>query len=107
MGGDRTLKFPEDFYEKKENLEVIVYEKMEYPLLPRSLQCSTKLRTLILHQCLLMFDCSPIGDLSTLEVLSFAHCGIRKLPSTIGNLKELKQLDLTGSHPIRRIDLNF
>nr|GEV94324.1 disease resistance protein At4g27190-like [Tanacetum cinerariifolium] len=96
MSGDRTLKFPEDFYEKKENLEVIAYEKMEYPLLPRSLQCSTKLRTLILHQCLLMFDCSPIGDLLTLEVLSFAHCGIRKLPSTIGNLKELKQLDLTG-----------
>ncbi|GJT61689.1 NB-ARC domains-containing protein [Tanacetum coccineum] len=96
MGGDRTLKFPEDFYEKKENLEVIAYEKMVYPLLPRSLQCSTKLRTLILHQCLLMFDCSPIGDLLTLEVLSFAHCGIRKLPSTIGNLKELKQLDLTG-----------
>ncbi|GJQ96107.1 NB-ARC domains-containing protein [Tanacetum coccineum] len=116
MGGDRTLKFPEDFYEEKENLEVIAYEKMEYPLLPRSLQCSTKLRTLILHQCLLMFDCSPIGDLLTLEVLSFAHCGIRKLPSTIGNLKELKQLDLTGcetphlfyyyllfSTPIRRI----
>nr|GFB95913.1 NB-ARC domains-containing protein [Tanacetum cinerariifolium] len=43
MGGDRTLKFPEDFYEKKENLEVIAYEKMEYPLFPRSLHCSTKL----------------------------------------------------------------
>ena len=43
MGGDRTLNFPEDFYEKMENLEVIAYEKMEYPLLPRSLQCSTNL----------------------------------------------------------------
>ncbi|PWA62559.1 NB-ARC domains-containing protein [Artemisia annua] len=96
MGGDRTLEFPEDFYEEMENLEVIVYEKMEYPLLPRSLQCSTNLRTLILHQCLLMFDCSSIGDLLNLEVLSFAHCGIHKLPSTIGNLKKLKQLDLTG-----------
>ncbi|PWA67794.1 NB-ARC domains-containing protein [Artemisia annua] len=95
-GGDRTLEFPEDFYEGMENLEVIVYEKMEYPLLPRSLQCSTNLRTLILHQCLLMFDCSSIGDLLNLEVLSFANCGIQKLPGTIGNLKKLKQLDLTG-----------
>jgi hypothetical protein len=95
-GGNMTLKFPEDFYEKMENLEVIVYEKMNFPLLPRSLQCSTNLRTLILHQCLLMFDCSSIGDLLNLEVLSFANCGIRKLPSTIGNLKELRQLDLTG-----------
>ncbi|KAI3516599.1 hypothetical protein L1887_15521 [Cichorium endivia] len=96
MDGDKSLMFPEGFYERMENLEVLAYEKMKYPLLPRSLHCSAKLRTLILHQCLLMFDCSVIGELLNLEVLSFAHCGIRKLPSTIGNLKELKLLDLTG-----------
>ncbi|KAJ0702160.1 putative leucine-rich repeat domain superfamily [Helianthus annuus] len=44
----------------------------------------------------MMFDCSCVGDLVNLEVLSFAHCGIRKLPSTIGNLRKLKLLDLTG-----------
>ncbi|XP_052624218.1 uncharacterized protein LOC111902539 isoform X2 [Lactuca sativa] len=96
MHGDKSLTFPEDFYKKMEDLEVVAYEKMQYPLLPRSLECSTKLRTLILHQCLLMFDCSAIGELLNLEVLSFAHCGIRKLQSTIGNLKKLKLLDLTG-----------
>ncbi|CAH1435270.1 unnamed protein product [Lactuca virosa] len=96
MDGDKSLKFPEGFYEKMENLVVVAYEKMQYPLLPRSLECSTKLRTLILHKCLLMFDFSVIGELSNLEVLSFAHCGIRKLPSTIGKLKKLKLLDLTG-----------
>ncbi|CAH1435293.1 unnamed protein product [Lactuca virosa] len=96
MHGDKSLKFPEDFYQRMENLEVIAYENMQYPLLPRSLQCSTRLRTLIFHKCLLMFDCSVIGELLNLEVLSFAHCGIRKLPSTIGNLKKLKVLDLTG-----------
>ncbi|KAL7611904.1 hypothetical protein Lser_V15G04801 [Lactuca serriola] len=101
MDGDKSLKFPEDFYERMENLEVIAYEKMQYPLLPRSLQCSTKLRTLIFHRCTLMFDCSVIGELLNLEVLSFAHCGIRKLPSAIGKLKKLKLLDLTGCVNLR------
>ncbi|CAI9270318.1 unnamed protein product [Lactuca saligna] len=101
MDGDKSLKFPEGFYERMENLEVIAYEKMQYPLLPRSLECSTKLRTLILHKCLLMFDFSVIGELLNLEVLSFAHCGIRKLPSTIGKLKKLKLLDLTGCVNLR------
>ncbi|CAH1435298.1 unnamed protein product [Lactuca virosa] len=101
MHGDKSLKFPEDFYKKMEDLEVIAYEKMQYPLLPRSPECSTKLRTLIVHQCLLMFDCSVIGELLNLEVLSFAHCGIRKLPSTIGKLKKLKLLDLTGCLNLR------
>ncbi|XP_042754878.1 uncharacterized protein LOC111902518 [Lactuca sativa] len=101
MDGDKSLMFPEDFYERMENLEVIAYEKMQYPLLPRSLQCSTKLRTLVFHRCTLMLDCSVIGELLNLEVLSFAYCGIRKLPSTIGKLKKLKLLDLTGCVNLR------
>nr|KAJ0222768.1 hypothetical protein LSAT_V11C200051750 [Lactuca sativa] len=78
MDGDKSLKFSEDFYKRMENLEVVAYEKMHYPLLPISLECSTKLRTLILHQCLLI-----------------------KLPSTIGKLKKLKLLDLTGCLNLR------
>jgi len=101
MDGDKSLRFSEDFYGRMKNLEVIAYEKMQYPLLPRSLQFSMKLRTLLLHQCLLMFDCSAIGELLNLEVLSFAHCGIRKLPSAIGKLEKLKLLDLTGCVNLR------
>nr|XP_043622424.1 probable disease resistance protein At4g27220 [Erigeron canadensis] len=94
--GDKSLRFPENFYGLMEKLQVIVYEKMEYLLLPTSSQCSTNLRTLCLHECSFMFDCRSIGSLLNLEVLSFAHCRMRKLPSTIGNLKKLKLLDLTG-----------
>ncbi|KAF5767109.1 putative P-loop containing nucleoside triphosphate hydrolase, leucine-rich repeat domain superfamily [Helianthus annuus] len=97
MHGDESLKFSENFYENMENLEVIAYYEMSYPLLPRSLKCSTNLKALCLHSCKLMFnECSFIGDLVNLEVLSFAHCAIRKLPATIANLKKLKLLDLTG-----------
>nr|XP_043631616.1 probable disease resistance protein At4g27220 [Erigeron canadensis] len=102
MNGDESLKFPDDFYEKMENLQVMAFEKLHYPLLPTSLQCSTTLRTLCLHKCSLMFDCSPIGDhLLNLEVLSFAHSGIRYLPSAIGKLVKLKLLDLTGCMDLR------
>nr|XP_043632926.1 probable disease resistance protein At4g27220 [Erigeron canadensis] len=102
MNGDKSLKFPDNFYEKMENLQVMAFEKLHYPLLPTSLQCSTTLRTLCLHKCSLMFDCSPIGDhLLNLEVLSFAHSGIRYLPSAIGNLVKLKLLDLTGCMDLR------
>ncbi|XP_042754957.1 uncharacterized protein LOC111888739 [Lactuca sativa] len=99
--GEESLSFSEDFYERMENLEVVAYEKMQYPLFPRSLQCSTKLRTLLLDQCMLMFDCSVIGELLNLEVLSFADSGVRKLPYTIGYLKKLKLLDLTGCVNLR------
>ncbi|KAK9080338.1 hypothetical protein SSX86_000096 [Deinandra increscens subsp. villosa] len=94
--GDPSLKFPTDFYENMKKLEVIAYFNMQFPLLPRSLQCSTNLHTLVLDKCRLMIDYCFARDLVNLEVLSFAHCNIYKLPSTIGNLRKLKLLDLTG-----------
>ncbi|KAL7612054.1 hypothetical protein Lser_V15G04880 [Lactuca serriola] len=95
MHGDKSLRFPQDFYEGMEKLQVISYHKMRYPLLPSSPQCSTNLRVLHLHECSLwMFDCSCIGNLTNLEVLSFANSGIERIPSAIGNLKKLRQLDL-------------
>ncbi|KAL4586182.1 hypothetical protein LXL04_010814 [Taraxacum kok-saghyz] len=101
MHGDKSFRFRGDFYQEMKNLHVIAYEKMQYPLLPRSLECSTTIRTLLLQECSLMFDCSAISELSNLEVLSFAHCRINYLPSAIGKLKQLKLLDLTGCVDLR------
>ncbi|XP_024961260.1 probable disease resistance protein At4g27220 [Cynara cardunculus var. scolymus] len=94
MNGEKS--FPKDFYQEMEKLEVIAYERMFYPLIPKSLQYSSNLRMLSIHECSFMFDCSPVGDLLNLELLSFTDCKIEKLPSTIGNLKKLKLLNLTG-----------
>ncbi|XP_023755188.2 uncharacterized protein LOC111903669 isoform X1 [Lactuca sativa] len=99
MHGDKMLRFSQDFYEGMEKLQVISYHKMKYPLLPSSPQCSTNLRVLHLHRCSLrMLDCSCIGNLTNLEVLSFANSGIERIPSAIGNLKKLRQLDLRGRY---------
>ncbi|KAL4586175.1 hypothetical protein LXL04_010807 [Taraxacum kok-saghyz] len=101
MHGDKSFRFRGDFYQEMKNLHVIAYEKMQYPLLPRSLECSTTIRTLLLQECSLMLDCSAISELSNLEVLSFAHCRINYLPSAVGKLKQLKLLDLTGCVDLR------
>ncbi|KAJ0702083.1 putative leucine-rich repeat domain superfamily [Helianthus annuus] len=93
MHGSLSLEFPKDFYENMQNLKVIAYYELQYPLFPRAL---ANLKSLCLQDCKLMFDLTCIGDLENLEVLSLAHCGIHKLPSRIGNLKKLKLLDLTG-----------
>ncbi|KAD7476976.1 hypothetical protein E3N88_00112 [Mikania micrantha] len=101
MKGEFSLKFPDDFYENMKSLQVIAYYNMQHPLLPRSLHCSTNLKSLCLYECILMFDFSFVGDLVNLEVLSFAHCDIHKLPSAIGKLVKLKLLDLTGCENLR------
>ncbi|CAI9271038.1 unnamed protein product [Lactuca saligna] len=101
MRGDKSLRFPQDFYREMEKLEVISYDEIQYPLLPSASQCSTNLRVLHLHRCSLMFDCSSIGNLLNLQVLSFANSGIEWLPYTIGNLVKLRLLDLTGCAGLR------
>ncbi|XP_023766924.1 uncharacterized protein LOC111915504 [Lactuca sativa] len=99
MHGDKSLRFPQDFYKGMEKLWVISYDKMMYPLLPSLTQCSTNLRVLHLHRCsLMMFDCSCIGNMLNLEVLSFANSSFEWLPSTLGNLKKLRLLDLRHCH---------
>ncbi|KAD7477064.1 hypothetical protein E3N88_00200 [Mikania micrantha] len=102
MNGDFSLKFQEDFYGNMKNLQVIAYYEMKSPLMvSRSLHCSTNLKSLCLYECQLMFDLSLVGDLENLEVLSFARCHIRKLPSAIGKLVNLRLLDLTGCWDLR------
>ncbi|KAD7477399.1 hypothetical protein E3N88_00535 [Mikania micrantha] len=97
MNGDKLLKLPEDFHKQMEKLEVMAYEKIQYPLRAQSLCYSMSLRTLCLHSCSLVDnDISFLGNLVTLEVLSLVHCGINRLPSTIKKLKMLKLLDLNG-----------
>ncbi|XP_023750641.1 disease resistance protein RPS2 [Lactuca sativa] len=101
MHGDKSLRFPRNFYEQMGNLQVISYDYMEHPLLSSSLECCTNLRVLCLQHCSLAFDFSSIGNLLNLEVLNFSKSRIKSLPSTIGNLKKLRVLDVTGCGGLR------
>nr|XP_043633036.1 disease resistance protein At4g27190-like [Erigeron canadensis] len=96
MNEKEPLKFPDDFYARMKQLEVISYRSIPLSSLAISLQYSTSLRMLSVHSCSFEGDLSYLGHLSNLELLSFVNCHIECLPSTMGNLGKLKLLDLTG-----------
>ncbi|KAK9209248.1 hypothetical protein WN944_001612 [Citrus x changshan-huyou] len=71
----------------------------------KSLQFLTNLRSLCLHYCRLK-DISSIGTLSRLEILSLRGCFFDELAKELGELGELRQLDLRGCSSLRRIPAN-
>ncbi|KAG2663953.1 hypothetical protein I3760_16G056200 [Carya illinoinensis] len=70
--------------------------------LPPSIQILENLRMLNLESCRLR-DVSAIGSLGKLEILSFHDSKIEELPWKIGNLSQLKLLDMKGCNYLKRI----
>ncbi|KAI7996710.1 Disease resistance protein [Camellia lanceoleosa] len=87
--------FPDSFYGGMKELKALsllnVYIEGS---LPTSLRWLTNLRSLSVHQCVLINDVSVIGALEYLEILSFKGTKIKELPKEIGRLSHLKLLDL-------------
>ncbi|GKB88979.1 disease resistance protein-like protein isoform X1, partial [Tanacetum coccineum] len=98
VGGNHPLEFPTDFYDGMVELKVVVLKGMLVQSYPSSFEVSTKLRNLSLEYCTFdkTSDISMIGNLMKLETLSFLHSDVKELPIEIGNLTQLKVLDLTG-----------
>ncbi|KAG2663088.1 hypothetical protein I3760_16G010800 [Carya illinoinensis] len=70
--------------------------------LPSSIQILENLRMLNLESCRLR-DVSAIGSLRKLEILDFRDSKIEELPHEIGNLSQLKLLDMKGCWSLKRI----
>ncbi|KAG7940924.1 hypothetical protein I3843_16G010800 [Carya illinoinensis] len=70
--------------------------------LPPSIQILKNLQMLNLESCCLG-DVSAIGTLGKLEILSFRYSKIEELPREIGNLNQLKLLDMKGCYSLKRI----
>ncbi|KAF2285791.1 hypothetical protein GH714_007797 [Hevea brasiliensis] len=71
----------------------------------QSLECLTSLRTLELRYCKLA-DLASLQNLKTLEILSFFGSDVGELPEEIGELKNLKLLELNDCY-IERIPSNL
>ncbi|XVF78695.1 hypothetical protein PTKIN_Ptkin14bG0156200 [Pterospermum kingtungense] len=63
----------------------------------------TNLRTLHLERCFIRPEISVVGKLKKLEVLSFRVSNIKELPKEIGDLNNLKLLDLSYCKDLQRI----
>jgi len=105
LGLDRGLNVPERFFEGMTEIEVLSLEGGCLSL--QSLQFSTNLQSLLLIEC----ECEDLNwlrKLQSLKILGFIVCdSVEELPDEIGELKELRLLDLTGCQNLRRIPVNL
>ncbi|XP_031273330.1 uncharacterized protein LOC116131798 [Pistacia vera] len=86
-----SFQVPEDFFRVMPKLKVLNLFEMQQ--LPLSLDLLTNLQTLCLDQSKIEYVVI-IGKLKKLKVLSLRHSYIKELPTEIGQLTQLRILDL-------------
>ncbi|XP_022753653.1 probable disease resistance protein At4g27220 [Durio zibethinus] len=100
LGGDGNMITSSEFFEGMKALKACTLNSRL--ISPDAFQFQTNLRTLHLERCKLL-DISVLGKLKKLEVLSFSCSDIKELPEEIGNLDNLKLLDLSYCVQLQRI----
>lgn len=88
------VEFSGNFLNGLKELKVVLMHYVSIPSIPSSFLAVRKLLTLCLEHCKLG-DLSQIKELKHLEILSFMHSDIERLPEEIGELSRLRLLDLT------------
>ncbi|XP_062002377.1 disease resistance protein RPV1-like [Rosa rugosa] len=91
-------EIPITFFQSPNDLRVLDHSNTGISSLPPSFSLLTRLQALHLDDCKSMIDISILGKLKKLEILSMRRCySIKKFPKEIGNLTNLRMLDLTGT----------
>ncbi|KAF7850501.1 hypothetical protein BT93_L5452 [Corymbia citriodora subsp. variegata] len=98
-----SLKIPELFFESTKKLQVLELSGLSFPSLPSSIKSLENLKSLFLEGDHLE-DVTVLGKLKGLQFLSFYESAITRLPKEIGELKELRFLDLTGCAKLKTIE---
>ncbi|KAI9403476.1 hypothetical protein POPTR_001G425500v4 [Populus trichocarpa] len=102
---DDGMNVPQRFFEGMKEIEVLSLEGECLSL--QSLELLTKLQSLVLIRCGCK-DLIWLRKLQRLKILVFIMClSIEELPDEIGELKELRLLDVTGCRSLRRIPMNL
>ncbi|KAI9403499.1 hypothetical protein POPTR_001G434000v4 [Populus trichocarpa] len=102
---DDGLNVPQRFFEGMKEIEVLSLKGGCLSL--QSLELSTKLQSLMLITCGCK-DLIWLRKLQRLKILGLMWClSIEELPDEIGELKELRLLDVTGCRRLRRIPVNL
>ncbi|XP_031254516.1 disease resistance protein At4g27190-like [Pistacia vera] len=102
---NKNLQIPYVFFEGMKEIKVLDLTRMHLLSLPSSLDCLKNIRTLCLDGCQLE-DVAIVGELKTLEILSFLRSDIEQLPGEIRQLTQLKLLDLSHCLNLRQIAPN-
>lgn len=99
------LKVPGNFFKGMGKLKVLDLANICFASLPPSIESLVNLRTLCLDYCSIG-DMKMIGQLKNLQILSFIESKITCLPKEIGELTELRLLDLTSCSDLVTIEPN-
>ncbi|KAG2702082.1 hypothetical protein I3760_06G074700 [Carya illinoinensis] len=102
---NRSLHIQDSFFQGMDKLNVLYLMNTQLSSLPSSFLRLGNLQTLCLDQCV-SGDISGIGKLKNLEILSFFHSNISKLPNEIGLLDRLRLLDLSNCSKLEMIPPN-
>ncbi|KAI9403544.1 hypothetical protein POPTR_001G443700v4 [Populus trichocarpa] len=102
---DGGLNVPERFFEGMKEIEVLSLKGGCLSL--QSLEFSTNLQSLLLVECICK-DLVSLRNLQRLKILVFMWCdSIKELPDEMGELKELRLLDVTGCMYVASIPVNL
>ncbi|KAJ4723670.1 Disease resistance protein [Melia azedarach] len=102
---DSFRKMPDNFFTGRTELRVLVLTEMLLLFLPSSFHLLVNLQTLCLDQCILG-DIATIGNLKKLQILSLCCSNIQHLPGEIGQLTQLRLLDLSNCPNLKVISPN-
>ncbi|KAH9688622.1 Disease resistance protein [Citrus sinensis] len=97
-----SLRIPDNLFTGMTGLRVLDFTSMHLLPLPPSLGLLQSLQTLSLDDCQLG-DMAMIGDLKKLEILTLRGSNVRKLVEEIGQLTQLRLLDLRNCSKLKVI----
>ncbi|PRQ35441.1 putative P-loop containing nucleoside triphosphate hydrolase, leucine-rich repeat domain, L [Rosa chinensis] len=95
QGNNHLEEIPEAFFQSSNALMVLDLSHTSITSLPQSFSLLTNLQALYFESCP-MIDFSNLRTLKKLEILSMRGNVIRELSREIGNLTNLRMLDITG-----------
>ncbi|XAR68470.1 hypothetical protein NMG60_11003593, partial [Bertholletia excelsa] len=98
-----TISLPKNFFERMGALKILMLRNMPTVTQAPSLGLLKNLRTLCIQACGRIEIISAISELIKLEILSFRDSGLHEIPKEIGQLINLKLLDLTGCRFLEQI----
>ncbi|KAL2327760.1 hypothetical protein Fmac_021187 [Flemingia macrophylla] len=100
------LRVPDNFFVQMKQLKVLSLGGVNCtPSLPVSLGLLTSLHALYLCKCMLE-NIATVGEITSLEILNLEKSELRELPAEIGQLSNLRLLDLTDCSSLGVIPSN-
>ncbi|XP_077223296.1 disease resistance protein At4g27190-like [Tasmannia lanceolata] len=105
-GNKKLAEIPYKFFETVKVLRVLDIGWTAIERIPPSLACLQNLKELCLQDCNLSAGFSHVGELKALESLNLSENTFRQLPMEIGNLTNLRRLDLSDNRNLKVIPRN-